>query len=217
MSQSVTVSAVIARIREEADIETSDQANSLFTDARLTDLVNQAYKSLYDVITDDAPAAEAHFATSASVSPTAWTLPSDFYRELGIDFAPAGITQNATYFDFIRRNVNNLVNVTAPSYRIQNGVINWQPNDPTAAVTLWYIPTPATLGSSFNAFNGWDEYIVHWVVRTVKLKQEYPTDEVQALLDRAERRVRRAAKRIVSYQDVVADVRGYTDDTYFNG
>jgi hypothetical protein len=216
VSQSVNVTDILTRIRDQADIETSDQANSLFTDTRLTDWVNQAYKALYDLICDDTPAAEAHFATSASVGPSAWTLPSDFYRELGIDYQPYGLTVNASYFEFLARNRNNLITVNAPQYRIRNGSIVWSPNNPSVGVTLWYIPTPSTLGSSFNAFNGWDDYVTQWVVRQVKLKQEYPIDEVQMRLGEAERRVRRAAKRVVSYQDSVFDIRGLDDEAFYN-
>lgn len=217
MSQSVNVTDVLARIRNQADIETSDQANSLFPTTTLTDWLNQAYKSLFDLICDDTPAAEAHFATSASLTPSSFTLPADFYRELGIDFAPAGITTNANYFEFARRNVNNLITTSYPNYRVRNGALAWSPSAPTVAVTLWYIPTASTLVTSFNAFNGWDDYVTQWVVRQVKLKQELDIGDTQVRLNEAERRVRRAAKKLASYQDAVADVRGACYDTFFNG
>lgn len=217
MSQSINVSEVLTRIRNQADIETADQANSRFTTTMLTDWLNQAYKALFDVIVDDTPAAEGHFGTSATLTPSAFTLPSDFYRALGIDYAPGGITTNATYFEFARRNANNLIVTQYPQFRVRNGAIVWSPSAPTTSVTLWYIPVASTLSSTFNAFNGWDDYITQWVVRQVKLNQEYDISDVQLRLNEAERRVRRASKRMAPYQDPVEDARGGCFDTFFNG
>lgn len=217
MSQSVSVASdLLPRIRDEADIETSDQANSVFTDARLTDWVNQAYKALVDLILEDDVGAESIFATSASVGPSSWAVPSDFYRELGIDYAPYGVTVSADYWAWRDRNRNTLITTNTPAYRIVSGVLTWRPNNPSAAVTLWYIPTPSTLGSSFNAVNGWDDYVTQWVVRQVKIKQEYPVDEVQGRLNEAAARVRRAARRLAYYRDGVADVRECGDDAFYN-
>lgn len=209
MAQSVNVADVLTRIRNQGDIETNDQANSAFPDAILVDWLNQAYRALYDVITDAiGKVGEAHFATTTSVGPSSWTLPTDFYRELGIDYSPAGTRISARPFNFSDRNRDSWLTSQYPFYRVVNGSLVWRPSNPTVAVTLWYIPTPTTLASNgaFNAFNGWDDYVTQWVVRQVKLRQDYPVEDVAVRLNEAERRVRRAAKRVASYEDVVADV-----------
>lgn len=219
MAQSVTAAATITRIREQADIQTNDQANSIYPDARLLVLVNDAYRALFDLITDTLPeVGEAFFATSASVGPSTWTLPAAFYRELGIDFSPLGIVQNATYFNFLDRNRNPLRPALVPRYRIRNGTIVWDTTPPSAAVTLWYIPTPTDMASngSFDAYNGWDDYVVYWVVREIRIKQELDLGDVNGRLGEAANRIRRACKRIVSYSDTIGDVETMVDDAYYN-
>lgn len=225
MSQSVTVAATRTKIRQLADCETLDEANSVVTDAELTSVINDAYRALYDIIAN--VAGHEYFATSATVSPSSFSVPADFYRALGVDFPNyygASLPATAKRFTFAERNrrvspflVNGL---EFPTYRVQNGALKWEPaaSAPTTAVTLWYVPTPAALasGGSFDAVNGWDDYVVAWGVRYCKEKQEEDSKTALLKLAQAEQRVRANAARIVQDPVAVADVRGQSDCSYWN-
>lgn len=225
MAQNVTVASLRTRIRQRADVETADQANSIVTTDELDTVINEAYRALYDIIANHA--GPHYYATSASVSPSSFTLPADFYRALGVDlpnFWGTSRPYSLRRFSFAERNRRAGALFAAgydpPTYRIEGGVIRWEPTSaaPTSAVTLWYIPTPAALatGGSFDGVNGWDEFVVCWGVRYVKEKQEEDSGPAILKLREAEARVRESAGRIVQDPVTVADVRGDCYDSYFN-
>ncbi len=225
MSQSVTVTATILKIRQRADLETLDPTNSIVTDTELLSVINDAYRMLYDLIVGRAGI--AYFATSATVTASTFTLPADFMSALGVDL-PNYFGSNQAYsvkrFTFAERNRRSNYLIAAgydvPTYRIQNGVIVWEPTTaaPTTSVTLWYIPTPAALASngSFNAVNGWDDYVVARGVLYCYEKQEMNTDNARLHLMDAEARVRTNAGRIVLDPIVVADLRDGCEFNYLN-
>lgn len=217
MSLSVNVNDTLLKIRRECDIETADESKSICTDAELTIWLNDAYRALYELIA--AETGQERFAKSATVSHTTWALPSDFYRELGVDWTPDAATISGRPFPWSER--NSLRFAFRPLYRLSGGKILWEPTDqaPTNDVTLWYVPTPATLagGGSFDSIMGWDTYLVLWVKVKVLQKQEYDIAATAAELTAQEARVRRNAARVGSYPEVVGDVRAAADDWYYNG
>lgn len=217
MALNVSVATTLTRIRQEADIETSDQANSICPDAMLLAWLNDAYRDMFELIAQET--GEERFATAATLTAPTFTLPSDFYRELGIDYAPLGMTISGEQYPFAERNSRPFQ--TTPKFRIQNGAIAWTPANmtPTSSVTLWYIPTPATLASngSFDSILGWDTYIITYVKLKVYEKQEYDLGTTAALLAKLEARVRRNAARLGAQPEVVGDVRGLAVEAYYNG
>lgn len=225
MAQSVTVAATIAKIRQLADLETADQANSIVPDAELVSVINDGYRALVDIIAKES--GYEVFATSASLTAPTFALPADFYRALGVDlpnFWGSGQPFSAQRFSFAERNRRAAAPILAgydvPTYRIQNGYVVWEPTAaaPTASVTLWYVPTPAALASngSFDAVNGWDDYVVAWGWRYCQEKQEADTKPALLKLAGAELRVRSSAGRTVQDPRVVADSRGEADDSFYN-
>lgn len=226
MAQSVTATATILKARQRADAETADQANAVVTDTELLSVLNDAYRNLYDLIANIA--GHQYFATSASVAATTFTLPADFYRALGVDFPNyfgTGQPYTAKRFNFADRNRRASAWVAlgydTPTYRIQNGVIAWEPAAaaPTTSVTLWYVPTPAAIASngSFDAVNGWDEYVVCYLVRYIKEKQEEDSQPALLALAQAQQRVEHNAARVVQDPVCVSDVRGCSDFDLLNG
>lgn len=226
MAEPVTVVATIAKIRQVADLETADQANAVITDAELLSVVNDAYRSLYDIISNGA--GHEYFATRATLAAPTFALPADFSRALGVDFPNyfgTGQAATARRFSFAERNRRNsawaALGYDFPTYRVQNGALTWEPlaAAPTSSVYLWYIPTPAALASngSFDAVNGYDDYVVAWGWRYCCSKQE--TDEQPALLKlaQAQQRVEHNAARIVQDPVCVSDVRGCSNYDFLNG
>lgn len=224
MPQSVTVASIRTKIRQAADMETADEANDVVTDTELTSLINDGYRALYDIIANNADV--SRFATSASVS-SPWTLPSDCYRVLGVDlpnFWGPSQPYTATRFSFRERNrragMAYAAGYDAPTWRVQNGVIAWEPSSaaPTSAVTIWYVPAPAALasGGSFDAVNGWDEYVVAWCVVRVKEKVEEDSKPALLRLAQAEARVKANAARLVQEPIAVADIACEGAEAYYN-
>lgn len=217
MALNVNVDDVIAKIRAEADIQTADEAASICTDAELTAWLNDAYRALFELVATET--GQERFGRKATISPPQFALPNDFYRELGVDWAPDGTNLSGRPFPWSER--NSLRFAFRPLYRLTQNKIIWEPEDqaPTIPITLWYINTPATLaaGGSFDSFLGWDTYVVLWVKLKVLQKQEYDITATAAELNAAEARVRRNAARVGGYPEVVGDVRAAADDWWYNG
>lgn len=225
MAHSVTVASVRTKIRQQADIETLDEANSVITDDELDSVIDAGFRALYDLIAN--VAGHEAFATSATLTAPTFALPAGFYRALGVDFPNYyGTNQAATAkrFSFAERNRRTSPYVVEgfelPTYRVQNGALAWEPASaaPSTSVTLWYVPVPATLadGGSFDAVNGWDDYVVAWGVRYCREKQEEDQRPALLKLAQAEQRVKANAARIVQDPVAVADVRGVSDCAYWN-
>ena len=207
MAQSVTVAAVIAQIRSESDTESGNQATSIATDAEILVWLNKGYRRLFDLI--NAEAGDEYFAKTATLTAPTFALPADFYRDLDLELPTGGVSGGPLSirpFNFADRN-DYAFSIT-PRYRIQNGAVAWAPTSakPTTSVTLWYIPTPADLASagSFDAVNGWDDYVVKFVVREIRRKQEYDLSEADVLLQEAADVVKHNAPRIRGYQETVS-------------
>ena len=217
MALTVQVSDVLSRIRVEADIETSDQANSIVTDATLLAWLNDAYRELYEILA--AECGQEYFGKSAIINHSTGAVPTDFWRLLGIDWAPDGTTVSAHPYNFGERNRQNWI--LNPVYRLDGDVITWQPvgSTPTTDYTLRYVPTPATLASngSFDSILGWDTFVILWVKLKVLAKQEYPLDDVGTELNRCERRIHRQACRLSQDADTIEDIRGTSPEWYYNG
>lgn len=214
---STSVDTTLTRIRQEADIETTDQANSVCPDAMLLAWLNDAYRELYELISNET--GQERFGISTTLTPPTFALPSDFFRLLGIDEAPLGTTLTGRPFQFAERNRFRFFNQA--NFRIDHGALIWAPPDqaPTSSVTLWYVPLPATLagGGSFDAINGWDTFLILWVKLKVYAKQRYELGDVAAELEAQRRRIRNQAARIGAYPDVIEDVTARSDIYYYNG
>lgn len=225
MAHSVTVASVRTKIRQQADIETLDEANSVITDDELDGVIDAGFRTLYDLIAN--VAGHEAFATAATVTSPTFAVPADFYRALGVDFPNyygTNMAATAKRFSFAERNRRTspfvIEGFELPSYRVQAGALVWEPASaaPSTSVRLWYVPVPAVLadGGSFDAVNGWDDYVVAWGVRYCREKQEEDQRTALLKLAQAEQRVKANAARIVQDPGAVADVRACADSSYWN-
>src|SRR4029077_9781499 len=98
-------------------------ANSICTDAMLTAWLNDAYRDLYELLCEEC--GQEYFGKTATVNHSTNAVPSDFFRLLGVDYSPTGTTLSAKPFVFGER--NRLKFMLEPSYRLDKGVITWQP------------------------------------------------------------------------------------------
>lgn len=172
MANTVTVASVITRARRLADMENTQ----FILDAEAADYIDAAYKRLYNLMVE---AHEDWFLkehTFSTVSGTnEYSVPSDFYKLLALDVQVGSTYRPIRRFMLSERN-KILYGDNSPShYSLYQSTIRFYP-DPTGAQTIrmWYVPVPATLtsASSFDAINGWDDWIAHDVAITMLNKEE---------------------------------------------
>jgi len=163
MAHTVTVAGVITRIREMADMENTQ----FITDAEILRRVNQSYRRLYNEI---AATCEDYFTISTTIPTVAnqadYDLPADFYKLRGINFEDANRPASLQRFEFRQRNIKVWPGQQPAAYTLVNDHFTVYPT-PSGVhnLTFHYIPVPADLTAvdSFNAYNGWDQYVTEQV------------------------------------------------------
>lgn len=185
MSTSMTLTELITAARQR-----SDMVNNLFcTDAEFTSYINQSYFELYDLLVqkygDNYFVKDPPYTFVTDGTTFQYSLPSDFYKLLGVDLALAN-TQDSYVtikpFMFGDRNRYSVPNfqsfygVTNMRYRI-NGNKLWLTPVPAAnqSMRIWYIPRLQTLtapGDTADGISGWTEYIIVDAAIKVLVKEE---------------------------------------------
>lgn len=211
MAATVTVNSLVSKARKRADAETSVESQSICPDAEIIEYLNEGYRQLYDLLVE---LCGLEYFGKQSTLASPYTLPADFYQLLGIDFGAVGSEIPLAQFAFAER--TQFVDGANPRYRIRSGSVIWRPATFASAVTLHYVPVAATLaaGGTFDSFNGWDEYVVAWAVRSILSKQEYDLSTADGYLARAETRIRRSAPRIRAETQTIVDVETFPDQFY---
>lgn len=189
MAKSVTLSYVKTAAQRRADM-----LNSAFIETQeLTDMVNSSYAELYDLLTT--LYGNDYYATTSILNfvngQQSYTLPSDFYKLLGVDLK-IDATRKAALKPFMFPERNRYQNSLLPSiygflqfrYRLNGNNIIFTPvPDSAREVTLWYIPVVSTLvneGDTFDGVNGYEEYIIIDVARKLRIKEESDVSELMA-------------------------------------
>ncbi len=214
MAHTVTVNDTVARVRHEADIKTGDQANSIATDAEIITWLDRAYRKLRHLA--EREQALELFSTYATIT-TPWTLPSDCYRVLGVDLVEGSTTTPLRAWHFRDRGAYELADL--PRWRVVAGVLTFQPSAPTSGtVKLYYVPLQTTLaaGNSFDAIDGFDDYLVQYAVMMVRKKQEYDISSDLLLLKDLERGLGNEFTRMKAESTTLPDVRTEADEAYYN-
>lgn len=215
MAHSVTVNDTVARVRNEADIATGDQANSIATDTQIILWLDRAYRRLRHLAAQSA--ALELFTTYATIT-TPWTLPADHYRVLGVDLVVGTDVTPLRAWHF--RDRGNFADADPPRWRVVTGVLTFLPSAPASGtVKLYYVPVPTALaaGGSFDAVNGFDDYMVQYAVMMVRKKQEYDISGDLLLLKDAEREFGNEFARMKAESTTLPDVRTESDESYYNG
>lgn len=202
MSTTMTLSNLITHTRERADM-----VNSQFvTDTELTSYINQSYYELYDLLVqkygDNYYVQSPYSFTTDGVSQF-FTLPSDFYKLLGVDLALSNTLDSFVTirpFNFSDRNryavpnFQSFYGVTNMRYKL-NGNQLWLTPIPAAGQTIrvWYVPrmTELVTGSdTVDGISGWTEYII--IDAAIKCLQKEESDvtalamQKQAIIQRIE-------------------------------
>lgn len=192
-----TLGAIKLAAQQRADMQNS----AFISDSEWTGMVNASCQQLYDKLIEaygqDYEVASAFSITTDGTNDT-YALPTDFYKLLGVDLqisnAGAGSTTGwitLRRFNFADRNKYTLPNIqtlwgrTNLLYRLRGNLI-WFIPLPMASMPLrlWYVPrfTPlANSSDSFDAINGWEEWVVNDVALKARAKEETDLSGIQAL------------------------------------
>lgn len=215
-----TLSQLQTRARQRADMVGS----TFVTDAELTNLLNQGFAELYDLVVS---AFEDYFTINTTFSVTSgdtYTLPENFYKLRGLDFSVNGSYRACREFQFNDRNNSTrdtawMSNTASPrSYRIMADSLLLQPT--TSALgdyRLWYVPSPTflvgssdTVPTSLSKF-GWDEYIVLFAAERMLSKEESSITDIQGERAEIANRIQAmASNRQVDQSSTIQDVSGYS-------
>lgn len=200
-------------VRVLAGMETANEAKSPVRDASIVGWMNDAYRRLYDYAADKAP----DLLTKSTTLSSPYTYPSDFMRVRGFDYAPNDTVRPLPPAPFADRG-NAQWNTTFPAYR-QTSTGFVFPAGVTADVTLWYIPTPTTLvaAGTYNAYNGWDWYLVLCAVKNIKLKREEDITDVSRMEKDEYDRLTHAMRAMGTPPGPTVDVSTLPDHFYDRG
>lgn len=219
----VTLATLRTRARQRADMENS----GFISDSELNSIINASYAELYDLLVskygEDYFVADAFTITTISNMET-YSLPSDFYKLLGVDFKlDASNWASLQKFDFSDRNLyqsgsTQLINIL--KYRIFGSNLKITPI-PSAGEILrvWYIPLPTTLASdsdSFSGINGFEEYVV--IDAAIKMLTKEESDTQQLLVEKLAMKLRieqMAHSRDAGQGATVQDTVNMSNNFYF--
>jgi hypothetical protein len=186
------VAATLAQLRTRAQRRADRENSSFVATAEWTDLINEAGAELHDIVV---LSFEDYLLTSGTVSIVAGTqsyaLPSDFYKERGVDYTSGGTTYTLRPFLFRERNyyggLGGLVSddVANLRYQILGSNIRFVPSPAgSGTVTLWYIPTYTALSADADTIStayapGWEAFIVLGAAIKALKKEEADTSSLE--------------------------------------
>lgn len=169
MARSVSLTTLLTRVRQRADIE---NATARFTDAEITDHINEAIAEFYDVVR--ASWGEDYFRSSFPITTVSgqlvYSLPADFLSLISVDVM-LGSLAVASGRPFMENERNWLRSFPTALwivgdrfyYRLAASNITLQTAPSGYSISLNYIPTPpklATGGDTVDGIAGWEEYVV---------------------------------------------------------
>ncbi len=200
----VTLAQLRAKARERADLtgsqhvtDTADSLDSWINEGaqKLHDLYVQAYGEDY---------VEKSSTLTTVKGQTDYTLPTDFYKLLGVELTLNGAARSLRLFTRAERNGYSEMLLSQslaslPRYKLSKGVIRLMPA-PTAVMTgkIWYAPllqvtngvTVSNLlvaaDDTINFENGAERYIIKYAARIAMSREENDVRDITAELEKEE-------------------------------
>ena len=208
MASNVTLLELRTQAKDRADMKNS----AFLSDTEWNTNINSAAAELYDILVS---VAEDYYTTSATIttSGATATLPSDFYKLVGIDYSLGGQNVPMSPFVFRDRLLYANQNGNTLRYRLVGSSLTFIPTPPTQSMTLWYVPAFQKLtldASTFNGVNGWEDYIVADAAMKALMKEESDVSAIMAEKAGIEKRIRNMApNRDQGRAEAVTDVSNY--------
>jgi hypothetical protein len=197
----------------------ADRENSSFVaDAEWNDYINEEVAALHNLLV---LAYEDYALSSDDISVVSGTdtyaLPTDFYKERGVEFVDTNYTYTLRQFRFRERNRfqnsahSHTNDLEALRYQILGSNIRFVPvPESSGTVRLWYVPQATVLDDDadtvdFSVVNGWEAMIVAGAGAKALIKEQEDAGalmtEKQMMIDAINREAKQRAtgdvKRIV--------------------
>ena len=203
-------STLMTQVRQRADMEGS----TFVSDTEIRVFLNEALAELHDIMILSFEDYYVNTTTYTLPDTNPGTLPTDFYKVLGVDYETGGVTYSVRRYSFAERNMYNsnagIVNgnIAALRYNVRDDKIHFIPsNAPGGTVTLHYIPEcqqfrtggeddAATINSKNKSVAiGYQSYLV--VAAAIKCLMKEESDVRMLLAEKADiqRRIEAAAPR----------------------
>jgi hypothetical protein len=200
----VSLATLRTRARERADMPVAgfipDTATGI--DAFVNEGVQRLHEMLVEAYDSNYFKKSQTFTTFGAETVT---LPTDFYKLLGVDLTYGSITQTVQPFARGMRNVYKNLGSSTPwgpavHYSLQGpSTLRLLPAPPAGTPgTFWYVPvaTPLVLTTDTVDFpNGWERYVVLYTAIQMKLKQEDDVRDLRYELEKMEAELRLIADR----------------------
>lgn len=177
---SVSLSTLRATCRVRCDM----RVGGIFRDQDFNSAINAGIQELYDL--QNRAWGENYFLTSSAMGLIAnqslYTLPSDFYKLVGVDWQQSAGSPPVTMtsYEFNERNRYRGSNASSFSTNGTNmkyciygqagallgsASLNFMPHpqSSTNQVTVWYVPQPQSLVNETDQYNfqaGWEEFVI---------------------------------------------------------
>lgn len=219
MATTMTLTELKNAVRQRSDME-----NSQFVkDAELTSYINQSYFELYDLLVqkygDNYFVASPYNFTTDGTNDE-YTLPTDFYKLLGVDLALSNSTDSWVTikpFNFAERNryavpnFQSFYGITNLRYRLMGNKLKFTPiPQANQQMRIWYVPRMNTLVNNtdtVDGISGWTEYIIIDAAIKCLQKEESDTTVLMAQKIGIIERIENAAEnRDAGFPRTVADV-----------
>jgi len=203
-------STLMTQVRQRADMENS----AFVSDTEIRVWLNAALAELHDIMILCFEDYYVNTTTYSLPGTNPGTLPTDFYKALGVDFETGGVTYSVKRYSFAERNMYNsnagIVNgnIAALRYNVRDDKIHFIPETPpSGTVTLHYIPECQQFrtggeddAANINSKNksvaiGYQEYLV--VSAAIKCLMKEESDVRMLLAEKAniQKRIENAAPR----------------------
>lgn len=177
MAREVTLEELKRRARNMADMSTDGGGDGFIGDEELTDLINESYRELYDVIIQSFGNYYTAEDTITTVPGTQnYDLPDDFYKLIAFDMSSGAGYITMFPFDEIERNAS----------------LTTETSIPAATVRIRYVPVPVDLvddADTILGHNGWEALLIVDVAIKMLDKEETNTDRLELRRQREMRRV----------------------------
>lgn len=166
MARTVTLTSLLAQVRQRADIES---ATARHPDSQLTEYINQSWAELHDEL---AQSVQDYLVTSSTISVVngtdTYSLPATFYKLRAIF-----VTVGSSYIELHPFHIQEIGKyqyaggwyTDAPmAYHLTGSNILFKPTPNGAyTVTLYFTPAPArvsVVSETFDGIAGWEEFVV---------------------------------------------------------
>lgn len=197
MALNVTLSYLKEQTRSRAD-----QQNSQFIkDAELVDFINGSASSLYDLLVETAEDYYVQMIQIPIIQGTnEYSLPSLFYKVLGVDYYVNSKPVPMSRFNFRDRHLYNYLDARPEivRYAVWGNQLVFKPKAPQiATVNLWYVPAITKLVNDsdvLDGVNGWEEYIILDAAIKCMVKEESDPSALLTQLNLVKDRIKTMAK-----------------------